>query len=271
LLSDVDECPVCSQQVLTDEQRTWTETICPLGFWSLQKILERLDPETPYTQITAPSGDRPDLPAISDVLFASSHKVKAKDREKVWKLLTSNFSKPNQADDWQQWKQILNESHPPLLLLIPHNDTEAGLDYLEIGDKGLDHHKGRLSRGQLTNHYVNPQGIEPGPIVLILGCRTGAQTEVGYVHLTRRFQMLHTSIVVGTLAQVLGRHAAPVASEFVAQLVAVNDTKLDFGTIMRRVRRRMFANGFLMSLCLVALGDADWHLTPRQTTSSGGD
>jgi hypothetical protein len=32
---------------------------------------------------------------------------------------------------------------------------------------------------------------------------------------------------------------------------------------MRRVRRRMLARGYLMALCLIALGDAQWRLTPR--------
>jgi hypothetical protein len=127
----------------------------------------------------------------------------------------------------------------------------------------------RLSRGQLTELYVNPDGVDPGPIVLLLGCRTSAKTEVGYTGLARRFQQLRTSIVVGTLAQILGRHAAPVARELVRQLLAVEDPNADFGTIMRRVRRRMLANGYLMSLCLVALGDAEWRLTPRPRPSAG--
>jgi hypothetical protein len=29
------------------------------------------------------------------------------------------------------------------------------------------------------------------------------------------------------------------------------------------VRRRMLARGYLMALCLIALGDAQWRLTPR--------
>jgi hypothetical protein len=35
------------------------------------------------------------------------------------------------------------------------------------------------------------------------------------------------------------------------------------GSIMRRVRRRMFCEGYLMALALVALGDADWRIAPR--------
>ena len=99
-------------------------------------------------------------------------------------------------------------------------------------------------------------------MVLLLGCRTDAPTDLGYVGLARCFQQLPVSIILGTLAQVLGRHAAPVAREMVAQLASVDDPDTDFGTIMRRVRRRMLARGYLMALCLVALGDAEWRLTP---------
>ena len=90
---------------------------------------------------------------------------------------------------------------------------------------------------------------------------------MGYVQLARSFQQLRSSIVVGTLAEVLGRHAAPVARELVAQLIAVDDPDADFGTLMRRVRRRMLAKGYLMALCLVALGDAEWRLTPRNPSA----
>ena len=73
---------------------------------------------------------------------------------------------------------------------------------------------------------------------------------------------------MGTLAKILGRHAAPVARELVAELVSVNDADADFGTIMLRVRRRMLAKGYLMAMCLVALGDAEWRLTPTGTTAN---
>ncbi len=102
----------------------------------------------------------------------------------------------------------------------------------------------------------------------MLGCRTAIQTEVGYTNLGRRFQQLNTSIVVGTLSKILGRHAAPVARELVGQLAAVNDPEADFGTIMRRIRRRMFAKGYLMALSLVALGDSGWQLKLRPDTNT---
>jgi hypothetical protein len=33
----------------------------------------------------------------------------------------------------------------------------------------------------------------------------------------------------------------------------------------------MLARGYLMALCLVALGDAEWRLTPRRPPAQGGD
>lgn len=267
LLSDDDSCPVCSASPLTREQRRWVPTICPLGFWSLQKIIERLDPD-PGAHIAAPSRERRALPVITQTLFASSHKVPLEGRESVWQALTESLDEPNRAEDWEQWIKALRK-HPQLLLVLPHHGVEAALDYLEIGDEQLPPQMRRLSRGQLTELYVNPDGVDPGPIVLLLGCQTGATTEVGYAGLAQRFQQLRTSIVVGTLAQILGRYAAPVAREVVSQLLAVDDPEADFGTIMRRVRRRMLANGYLMSLCLVALGDAEWRLTPRPKPTAG--
>ncbi|MFZ0790473.1 MAG: hypothetical protein WAM94_12730, partial [Chromatiaceae bacterium] len=267
LLSDDDSCPVCSASALTPEQRRWMPTLCPLGFWSLQKIIERLDPD-PDAHIGAPSLERRALPVITQTLFASSNKVPPEGRESLWQALTESLDEPDRAEDWEQWVTALRK-HPQLLLVLPHHDVDAALDYLEIGDEQRPPQMRRLSRGQLTELYVNPDGVDPGPIVLLLGCRTSAKTEVGYTGLARRFQQLRTSIVVGTLAQILGRHAAPVARELVRQLLAVEDPHADFGTIMRRVRRRMLANGYLMSLCLVALGDAEWRLTPRPKATAG--
>ncbi len=271
LHSNDQHCPVCSQQSLTSEQRDWTPTICPLGFWSMQKIIERIDPDKAGATETTdgqshPSLVRRSLPPIDNILYATSHKVPEDERQATFQKLQQQFRQPQLANNWDEWKTALQRATPPLLLTIPHHDVSAALDFLEIGDDQLPIKQRRLSRAQITDLYVNPTGADPGPILLILGCRTGTTTEDGYVRLTRRFQQLKTSIVLGTMAQILGRHAAPVARELVTQLVEASDPEADFGTIMRQVRRRMLANGYLMAFCLVALGDAEWRLTPRLTS-----
>jgi hypothetical protein len=267
IATDGRDCPTCSQSPVSEADRGWAPVICPLGFWSLQKIIERLDTdgleaETGEGQPSAPGPQRRHLPVIDTAVFACSHRVPDEERQSTWQALRQSFEAPLLANNWNEWRQAV-EHHPPLLLVLPHHDVKGGLDFLQIGDEGLPAELGQLSRGQLTEIYVNPNGQQPGPILLLLGCRTAAPIEDGYVQLARRFQGLHASIVLGTMAEILGRHAAPLARELISQLVAVRDPQADFGTIMRRVRRRMLAKGYLMALCLVALGDALWRLTPR--------
>jgi hypothetical protein len=276
LQSDDRTCPVCSQTPLPPDRRSWAPVICPLGFWSLQKIIERLDPgateEDAAVRLSVPRPDRRSLSIIDTTVFASSHRVPENERQTTWASLQRSFRSPTLANDWDQWKKALVRN-PQLLLVLPHHDVEEALDYLEIGDGQLPATARRLNRDQLTELYVNPDRADPGPIVLLLGCQTGARTEVGYVAPGAALSATNTSIVVGTLAQILGRHAAPARTRAGQPAVAVDDPEADFGTVMRRVRRRMLANGYLMSLCLVALGDAEWRLTPRpaKPTACTGD
>jgi hypothetical protein len=268
LESDADDCPSCpSAADLPTALRVANPLICPFGFWSLQKIIERRDAvpqggEIPGGQ-SFPLAERRHLPPIDSVLFASSSKVPSEERDETWEMLEAGLPHAELAPSWTGWRQSLENWLPSLLLVLPHHGVAGGLDYLEVGDEELPRSDRWLFRGQLIREFVNPYHREPGPILVLLGCRTGAATDIGYVAMARRFQQLPTSIILGTMAKILGRHAAPVARELVAQLAAVGELDIDFGTVMRRVRRRMLARGYLMALCLIALGDAEWRLTPR--------
>ncbi|WP_153144641.1 hypothetical protein [Dechloromonas sp. H13] len=260
LEGDAGVCPSCGNAPLTPQEQVYAKTICPLGFWSLRKVIERLNPDC-AANASAPSAIRRSLPPIDSAVFASSHKVPEDERTATWTAIEKLFAKATLAHDWPEWYSAV-QNHPRLLIALPHHDHENVDDFLEIGDENLAADLARLRRGQIIPEFINPGGREPGPVLLLLGCRTGAKSELGYVQVVREFQKLKTAIVLGTLAQILGRHAAPLARELVTQLVAVDDANADFGTLMRRVRRRMLARGYLLALCLVALGDAEWRLTP---------
>ena len=258
--ADTGICPACGNAPLTPKERSHAKTICPLGFWSLRKVIERLNPDS-AASASAPTVGRRRLPAIDSAVFASSNKVPEEERTATWTTIRGQIAKATLARHWDEWYDAV-QKHPRLLIALPHHDLENVEDFLEIGDEGFGLDLARLRRGQIRPEYVNPDGREPGPILLLLGCRTGAESELGYVQLVREFQKLKTAIVLGTLAQILGRHAAPLARELVTQLIEVNDPEADFGSLMRRVRRRMLGRGYLLSLCLIALGDAEWRLTP---------
>lgn len=253
-------CPECGSVPATDADTGLASVICPNGFWSLTKVIERLNPDSAVSG-SAPQQMRRNLPAIDTVLFAASNKVPEKERNEAWSTIQSQVGSTLQANTWLEWRREV-KTHPRLLIALAHHDVEAVEDFIEIGDPTKGPDLTRLRRGQITADYVNPDGEDPGPILLLLGCKTGAESELGYSQLAREFQRLKTAIVLGTLAQILGRHAAPLAGELVRQLLSVKDADMDFGTVMRQVRRSMLARGYLLGFCLVAVGDAEWRLTP---------
>ncbi len=260
LKAGADGCPVCRFPGVEDDSGS-VGVLCPYGFWSLRKVIERVTPMADG-EGSDPGAGRRLLPAMTSVAFASSHNVPEAERLATRSALEASFDTVLCADDWQQWRQVVRQ-HPTLLLVLPHHGVQAQLDYLEIGDARLDEDLGKLSAAQIDARVVNPDGRDPGPVVLLLGCQTASVTETGYGDLARRIQKQHASIVLGTLAQILGRHAAPIAREFAQALAQVPGPETDFGSVMLQVRRRMLARGCLIAMCLVALGDAQWRLQPR--------
>jgi hypothetical protein len=274
LAGDDDECPCCGPATDLDEAALDnTPTLCPLGFWSLRKIIERLDPYGPGVGAedrSVPRTGRRSLAPIDRALFGASHNVLERDRSETLDALRQIVGDVRLADDWDAWREAVGAGPVPLLVALPHHGIKDAQDYLELGGEQTPEPARILKRGRLRHLYVNPDRHDPGPIVLLIGCETAAEGATGYPAIARRFQQLHASIVVGTLAKVLGRHAAPVARELVRQLATADDPEADFATLMRRVRRRMLLKGYLMSMCLVALGDGDWRVAlPRSAAPPG--
>lgn len=262
LAGDGCRCPSCDAAGASPGG-SWSETICPLGFWAIRKVIERFD-SAHMQDLSLPAWRRRDLRPLDAALCASTDRVPEKERTDLRKALAESIAAPTIAADWDEWERALAAKSPPLLILLAHHDLDAGLDYLEIGDKALDEHRRWRYRPQLNEALINPAAIEPGPIVLLLGCMTATDVaETGYGSLASNFKDFHASLVLGTMAKVLGRHAGPLACELLAELAAVNTPDADFGSVLRRVRRRMLAHGFLMVLALVAMGDAEWHLPAR--------
>jgi hypothetical protein len=253
-------CPVCrfpgEESALGN-----VDVLCPYGFWSLRKVIERMSP-TRDGAVSDPGGARRLLSPMTSVAFASSHLVPEAERQATLAALQQHFDTVLPADDWLQWRQVVQQN-PALLMVLPHHGIASHLDYLEIGDQALDEALGKLSAAQIDEKVVNPDGHDPGPIVLLLGCQTARVSETGYGDLASRIHRQHASIVLGTLAQILGRHAGPIAREFALTLVDLTGQDCDFGTVMLQVRRRMLSRGCLIAMCLVAQGDAQWRIQPR--------
>ena len=260
LTGDGSRCAACDA---AGAAASWSDTICPLGFWAMRKVIERFDSER-LTDLSLPAPQRRSLRALDAALCASTHFVPEPERALLRAALTARIPTPTIVDDWDQWERAVARHNPPLLILLAHHDLDAGLDYLEIGDETLDEEQRWRFRPQLNETLINPAPIDPGPIVLLLGCETARQVaETGYGGLAVQFKDFHASLVLGTMAKILGRHAGPLAAELVAELAAVDTPDADFGTLLRRIRRRLLAHGVLMAFALVAIGDAEWRLPMR--------
>lgn len=262
LMGDGTRCAACD--AAAPATGSWSETICPLGFWAMRKVIERFDAQR-LVDLSLPAPQRRSLRPLDAALCASTHFVPEPERDLLRAALTERIPAPVVVDDWNQWEHEVAQHNPPLLILLAHHDLDAGLDYLEIGDEALDEERRWRFRPQLNETLINPAPIDPGPIVLLLGCETSRQVaETGYGGLAAQFKDFHASLVLGTMAKILGRHAAPLAAELVAALASVDMPDADFGTILRRIRRRLLAHGVLMAFALVAIGDAEWRLAVRQ-------
>ncbi|HET7928543.1 MAG TPA: hypothetical protein VFM40_03235, partial [Actinomycetota bacterium] len=105
-----------------------------------------------------------------------------------------------------------------------------------------------------------PTASAPGPIVLLLGCRT-AQEELAFSSFISAFREAHASFVLATMSTVRGRHMAPVAREVIDLLVERSrGTRSSFGDLVRDLRLRLLAKGFPIGLTLVGFGEVDWQL-----------
>lgn len=260
LAGEAVRCPACDTSEAAAAAGGRSDTICPLGFWSIRKVIERTDPAR-LQDLSTPTAPRRRLRALDAALCASSDKVPEDHRAELGATLAAAIPAATVVSDWAQWEAAVARDAPPLLILLAHHDLDDGLDYLEIGSEALDEELKWRFRPELNEHLINPPPVEPGPIVLLLGCLTAADNpEMGYSGLANTFSAFRAGVVLGTLAKILGRHAAPLASELVSELLAVDMPDADFGTVMRRVRRRMLGRGYLMALSLVSLGDAEWHL-----------
>jgi hypothetical protein len=236
---------------LPDDRKPFRFPICPMGFWGLTKVIER---QTGKSEL--PPGR---LDPLCSVMFAASDQVRQQDYDATIDVLTTALRQPpTTVTAWEDWAQAIREHRPTLIVALPHQDrTATNLDYLQIG---LD---SKLYSGDVSDDMVTA-GHGPGPVVLLLGCRT-ANASATFQNFVAEFRTKGAPVVLGTLATVLGRDAAAIAQAFVRELASAGaDTPvgngIPFGEAMRSVRRLMVAKKNAAALGLIAFGDSDWQV-----------
>ncbi len=241
--------------------KTSGKHVCPMGFWGLQKVIERhaLSPELAATGRESflqseSSKERPALMLGGVSVFGASDRVKAPARKALARTLRKIAGKvPEEAANWDEWVACVKKAHPRLLIALAHTDGKGLTASLELGGKAL---KSVL----LRETHIRSVEQDPPPLVALLGCDVvGTADEYG--NHAAMFRSRGAAVVIATIATVLGEHAAKVGESLVAGLLSDSTTKPQrVGEALRAIKRKALLDGEFMPLCLIAYGDADWQI-----------
>jgi hypothetical protein len=239
--------------------------VCPLGFWGISKVIERHAQPPELAQIggeyvlqSEPAGDRCTLSLSGIAVVAASRRVTADDLRPVLAACKDRFgAEPKTAKDWSEWKTLVAEYNPRVLLALPHTDGEGHSASMEIGGDAIE-------GTDIKDFHVYKEGTENSPLVALLGCDT-IGTALEYGKCATSFRWHGASVVIGTIATVLGAHAAAVATMLVSGLKSENNGPQRLGEVIRAIKRQALLQGMLMPLCIVAFGDADWRLNGKES------
>jgi hypothetical protein len=233
--------------------------VCPTGFWGLSRVIERHayqpDNEIPggFLLRSLPTADR-GLIQLGPVLFAASDRVDAvvaNGTSSVTEALTAARKSWNQVGLWEKWREAAQgRDAPALMLLLPHTAYSA-----VYGGFGLE-----IGTGDVTYRFDGCLPPERQPvIVVLLGCETAQVGGLPYERFPAKFRYAGAEVVIATLTQVLGRHAAPIATKLVHEISRhCAGNACGMGEVMLMLRRHLLAEGLLPVLALASFGDADW-------------
>ncbi len=234
--------------------------VCPTGFWSLSKVIERHAHAPGNTQLpgpfsllarkTAPPGLQ--LRPLREVLYAAAEIANefdpdaADDLGDAAKAVAGHYSR---VYDWANWEQHVQDDKPSMLLLMPHH---FGTDKLRIGDTA--------DLTLVVDETVRAADAPDHPLVLLMGCKT-LLTHQAFNDHVQNFLWSGASAVVATYGTILGRHASPATVQLIQELHGrLDQGSPRLGSVLLHVKRRMLASGKPMILGVTTHGDADIQL-----------
>jgi hypothetical protein len=248
------------------------KVVCPSGFWSVSKVIERqvvrqveaADLRGNRFGIRAePTAQQSRLAPPRAALFAWSERLDNKVPGTSGRMLKSLRTAAGQAipvKTWRDWATTIKQRRPSLLVLLSHTTDEAPPS-LEIGPDGDDRPERaeRRALGQLNDKLIRAS-LQDAPVLFLLGCDTAVADRQLYSFVAG-FRDSGAAVVVGTITPVHGELAAAVVETLVERLAAAarrQDVAVRFGELMRDGRRMLLKGGKLTALSVASFGDADW-------------
>jgi len=243
------------------------DTVCPFGFWAISKVIERhafqpgIEVPKSFLVRSQPRRDRNTISLSDEALVAVSDRVDnfaAGSAQRLVDSVESASGNVGRPVTWKDWNTDVAKGSSSLLMLLPHTVHSDPLDTfgLEIGSGD------RAWAADINEKYLPP--ADRPVIVALLGCETATTSRVGYERFPGILRRAGAEVVVATLTEVLGRHAAPVGARLAEALYACcEDRPRSVGEVMVGLRRQLLSEGMMMVLALAVFGDADWLLERR--------
>ena len=198
------------------------------------------------------------LKVLNSAVYAASDRVDMVIPGQIQKLFNTIQKITNknseQAKSWNEWINAVKNINPSLLVLLPHTSKSGpqNANTMEIGKNS------KLTNDYIKSYHIRPTLMLPPPVVLLLGCET-IGIDNPFQSFIAQFRRNGAAIVLSTLTEILGRHAAPIAEKIIDNLKQVSKEGKSLGDALIVVRRKALAEGIPMVLSLVAYGDADWR------------
>ena len=261
---DATLCPGAEAALRSDGRCSQPHTravVCPTGFWSLSKVVERhaflkedLDGEAPFVLYDALDfSEAPTLDPLRHLAVAASQKVDGFDPHATESLKAKAVAVAvgcTPIDSLEGWETAVRDDRPSAFVLLPHHFRQDLHEKFEMGPALV------IQPSQLRRELLRGKGSPP-PVVLIVGCET-LDTRIAFDSFVQKFRRYGASIVISTYATILGRHAAPATADLLDtldKLLAAGPVRL--GDVLLALRRRLLAEGKPMALGLTSYGDAD--------------
>ena len=236
---------------------------CPFGFLSLRTVIERHEYGVKKALLNGddigiysePIAGRNTIPIVENVVFGSAKRVESKSSnliQQVSESIEAVSSEYTNAASWKDWKTSIETGKPKTLILISHTEQDDdALEELEIGDKDF------VMKEEIDISFITKDHENNSPALFLIGCGTQDNTR-RFVDFTSQFKNNGASIVLSTFTKIRGRQAGPIVQQLMKFLNERKGEKLRFGEIVLKLRQHLMSRGMLVSLALVAHGDADW-------------
>jgi len=262
---DAKLCPGAAAALVSEDgkcQEAHSRThVCPTGFWSLSKVVERhafvkedLDLDASFALYDATDfHESPTVDPLRHLVFAASQKVDGFDSTATNELqqrATAVSAGCTPIDSLDTWRTAVEDERPSLFVFLPHHFRSGTHEMFEMGPT-LE-----IQPSEVRKDLVRRDDA-PQPLVLLVGCET-VDTRIAFDSFVQKFRRYGASVVISTFATILGRHAAPATSEFLEELdrrLASGPVRL--GDVLFDIRRKLLADGKPMVLGLTSYGDAD--------------